>query len=175
MNSVDGSALAWWISPKGLIKSVGISHVRDVVDCPEAFGLDAGYVHDLYKKYNEPLGFEGKARDIIVEGLIRRGWVRIRYIPIEDVYSVEVNRLTGAVKDYLAEWAGGVADCLPSRVYSVVVVCEFGMGYGYQEHSILDVSKGVLYQSFRSERGHRLTPVFSVWDLLEWADGGVGI
>ena len=69
---------AFWISPQGTIFPVTRSHINEVITNPERFGLTRGGIEAVYRKHKEPLGWEGKAREEIIKGLIVEGWIRIR-------------------------------------------------------------------------------------------------
>jgi len=61
-----------------MIEITGSTHIRTVLNDPERFGLEKEALVALYQECNEPIGFEGKARSLILERLIRSGWVRVR-------------------------------------------------------------------------------------------------
>jgi hypothetical protein len=69
---------AWWISPAGTIYPVTRSHIAVVIADPGLFGLTRAYIETVYEKHKEPLGWEGKAREEILKGLITQGFIRIR-------------------------------------------------------------------------------------------------
>ena len=69
---------AYWISPEGEILPVGTSHVREVIGNPGRFGITREQIEEAYKKYREPLGLEGRAREEIIRTIINKGWIRIR-------------------------------------------------------------------------------------------------
>ena len=108
-------AEAYWISPTGMIRPVTASHIDDIVNCPANFGLTEDYILEIYTKHNEPLRTEKHARDEIVDGLFKKGWVRIRYYCGVDFYSVELGALTKKNKEYLFEWAYKTLESFPDR------------------------------------------------------------
>ncbi|MGD0229110.1 MAG: hypothetical protein ABSC19_01975 [Syntrophorhabdales bacterium] len=69
---------AYWISPEGDMFPVPQSHISEVISNPERFKLTRGYLEVVYKKHKEPLGWEGKAREEVIKGLIAKGWIRTR-------------------------------------------------------------------------------------------------
>ena len=54
---------AFFISPGGEIVPVPINHISKVITSPELFNLTKEEIEAAYKKFNEPLGLEGKARN----------------------------------------------------------------------------------------------------------------
>jgi len=118
-------ANAYWISPTGQLFEVESKHIDEIIKSPESFSLTKEYVDEVYKKHNEPRGFEGKARHEIMDSLIRSGWIRVRYYAKNDCYSVELNSLTKKVKDYLWAWASGIVEANSKRKLSDVKIIEF--------------------------------------------------
>lgn len=104
---IPSPAEAYWISPAGQILPVRVSHIRDVLDFPEAFGCTKDELVAKYKEFKEPVGFEGKARHEIMLALIQRRWIRIRYINRGSLWSVELMSLTKRCREYLWDWATG--------------------------------------------------------------------
>jgi hypothetical protein len=95
---------AFFISPYGDIITADISHIDTVIKYPKKFGVTKEYIERIYNKYNEKLGVEGKAREEILKELMSKGWVRIRRYP-NRFWSVQVNKITKKVKDYLYDWS----------------------------------------------------------------------
>ena len=57
----------------------GKTHIHDLVENPEIFGLTDSEIENTYKKYNEKVGNEGKAREEIIKKVMENGWIRVRY------------------------------------------------------------------------------------------------
>ena len=115
---------AYWINAEGKIRPVKTTHIEDVIKKPVSFGLTGKYVKNMYKKYREKMGIEGKARDEIVKVLVLKGWTRIRYFNSGDYFSIDVGRLDEKVKEYLYEWAFKTIQSYPMRRNSRVVIVE---------------------------------------------------
>jgi hypothetical protein len=96
---------ASWISPVGEILPVKSTHIEVVIKNPEVFEITRTYIKEVYKKYRETVGLEGKARDEIVEGLINKRWMRIRYDKSQDYYIVGFKYFDRKQIDYLRKWA----------------------------------------------------------------------
>jgi hypothetical protein len=106
-NSIKGIIMrnAYWVSPVGEMLSVESTHIEAVVKNPEVFGITSAYIKEVYKKYRETVGLEGKARDEIVEGLINKRWIRIRYDKSQDYYIIGIKYFDKKQIDYLRKWA----------------------------------------------------------------------
>ena len=105
-------ASAFWLAPNGDIISVGTTHVSVLIESPESFGLTSTEVIDAYRNNNEPVGFEGKARVELMRRVVSSGWIRIRHRP-RTGWIVELEKLTPAVREQLANWAKLVLDSEP--------------------------------------------------------------
>ncbi|MFA6294160.1 MAG: hypothetical protein WC637_20385, partial [Victivallales bacterium] len=71
---------AYFISPRGKIIPVTRGkHIDQIISEPITFGLLVKDMVSTYKRHNETFGHEGFARDEIIAGLFRKGWVRVRF------------------------------------------------------------------------------------------------
>lgn len=96
---------AYWIAPSGDIIPVPKLHINMVIEHPEKFRLTKKQIQEVYEKHKEPMGHEGKAREEIMSYLIKEGWVRIRYLPRNDSFTVQLNKLTERNKNHLYSFA----------------------------------------------------------------------
>lgn len=70
---------AYWITPGGEVIHVkGRRHIEIIISDPDKFGESLMTITREYKDNNEPLGYEGKARQVIMYRVISRGYIRIR-------------------------------------------------------------------------------------------------
>jgi hypothetical protein len=99
---------AFFISPNGKIITVGTSHIAEVIKNPEIFGLKLENIKEIYRKHNEPLGLEGKARREILIQIIQQGWIRLRRY--RESWSVTVYRFSPETKHQLQNWAANIND-----------------------------------------------------------------
>lgn len=83
------NANAYWIFPDGEIFPVLKKHIVSVIEDPEKFGLEIEYIRDMYNAFNEPIGFEGKARREIMFVLILSKYIRCRYNYSNRVWTIE--------------------------------------------------------------------------------------
>ena len=82
----------FFISPDGVLFPVETTHIKAVISHPDKFGMTRVAIKGIYRKYHEPLGLEGYAREEILSALIRQGWIRIRHY--QDYWSVQINKMT---------------------------------------------------------------------------------
>lgn len=100
---------AFWITPKGEIIGSMRSHISMVVSDPSKFGLTRDYIREIYEKYGEKVGFEGKAREEIMKQLISEGFIRIRKYG-NSGWVVDVNRLMKKMKERITKWAEKITE-----------------------------------------------------------------
>ena len=73
-------AHAYFISPRGKLVPVTTGkHIDQIISEPVTFGLALKDIVAAFKRHSETLGHEGVARNEIIEGLFRKGWVRVRF------------------------------------------------------------------------------------------------
>lgn len=108
----------YYIAPSGDIIELDTSHIDLVLKNPEKFLMTKKEIVEIYKKYNEPVGLEGKAREEILVNLIKQGWIRVRYIPKNDSFTVQLNRLDRKRKDMLAAFAKEALDGIKGKKYN---------------------------------------------------------
>lgn len=95
---------AYFISPYGEIIESGLKHINIIFNNPEKFDLTLDEIKEVYIKYNERIGTEGKAREEIIIGLINKGWIRARYYQKDD-WTINISHITDNVKNNLADFA----------------------------------------------------------------------
>ena len=100
---------AFWITPKGETIGSMKSHISMVVANPKKFGLTDDYIKETYKKYEEKVGFEGKAREEIMKKLIDEGFIRIRKYGNYG-WVIDVNRLMKKIKERITKWAEKITE-----------------------------------------------------------------
>lgn len=99
--------VAYWIDPYGTVIPLTTDrHIHEIMSAPDKFGLTTKEIAAVYKKYKEPIGTEGNAREAIMADLIKQGWGRVRYITRDDSFTVQVFKLDKTQKENLYDWAG---------------------------------------------------------------------
>jgi len=72
----------YWIDKFGrIIDSSNDKHIHQIIENPREFGFKPGQVEDIFKKHNERIGTEGKAREEIIEEVLKNGLIRVRLYP----------------------------------------------------------------------------------------------
>jgi hypothetical protein len=97
---------AYWISPRGLIVPVegtATTHIAMIWKNPGFFGLGRDELLAVHRKHGERPGLEGKARQEIMAGLLRQGWIRIRFVPKTQAFTVQTGLLVDPGSGYLWE------------------------------------------------------------------------
>lgn len=68
------------------------------------FGFTKNEIEFIYKKHGEKIGFEGKARTDLLIIALRADWIRIRYRPRENFWTIELWELTKFQLEYIKKW-----------------------------------------------------------------------
>jgi len=142
---LEGSAFnaAYWISPAGKITQVSDNHISSIIRNPEVFGLSRDDIVETYKKYNEKIGQEGKAREEIIKSVIAKGFIRVRLYAKQGVWSINVNRLNDKNKDLIQQWAENIVKSGGDK-YNTVNIYTIDDN-SIISHSVDELSKDVLY------------------------------
>lgn len=114
---------AYWINPYGEILEMKTSkHITEIVQQPEKFGLTQEYINRKYAEFNEPVGFEGKAREVIMRAVISGGYIRVR--AYRNFWSVTIFTLDNKTKNALGAWAEIAAENKQMGKYASVRLLE---------------------------------------------------
>lgn len=86
-------AEAYWVRGKRIYKTDPEIHITYVINNPERFEITKEYINDIYNKYNENVGREGKAREEIIKKVSQNGWIRVRhYTRPRDYWSIQFDK-----------------------------------------------------------------------------------
>ena len=100
--------LGFWINKHDIFDVSISSHIKFIINNPEKFCLTTKVINEVYTKYNERIGFEGKAREEIIKNVLKYGWIRVRhYFGDKDYWSIQFDEWElrkKYVKSFL-EWA----------------------------------------------------------------------
>ena len=138
---------AYWISPSGEVIDCATTHISEVINKPEQFGLTREGIEELYKQYDEPLGHEGKAREEIMLDLIKKGWTRIRWVPSKYSWTVQIADLTKRVMDNLQNWAMSIITSDEGLKNTDVTILPVNEGVPQSFHPLKDIAADVLYRT----------------------------
>lgn len=95
---------AFWFDGRN-VYDTDSTHIRDVLDAPERYGLTKQELVERYKAHGEKIGQEARAREEIILDLTRKNWIRARhYRKPHDYWSLTVGdmrRQKGQIEDFL--------------------------------------------------------------------------
>lgn len=115
---------AYWISPSGNIIPVLENHMKYVSSHPEKFNLTTLKIKSLYRKYKEPLGLEGKAREQILINILQQGWIRVRLVNRPEYWSIQTYTWNTKIKNNIWNW---MIDAIDSDIISKYTDLKIGI------------------------------------------------
>jgi hypothetical protein len=115
---------AYWLFPDGTVRTVGTSHVAELIQDPAAFGWTRAEIEAAYARHGEPLGWEGFAREELIRATVRRGFVRVReYIGREGCrWSLTVGVMDAPTVALISAWRSLLVPAWKSAVPVRVLV-----------------------------------------------------
>lgn len=139
---------AFWVNPRGKILDVSTgTHIDQVIQSPKSFNITDRYIKNVYTKYDEPVGLEGKAREELMLELIKSGFIRIRYVK-NRFWIVNASKFTPKVKKALSVWAEdaknikGVGKYMPVKIVTdTETITKYDVNDLYYEKHILESEK----------------------------------
>lgn len=141
---------AFFISPSRKIVYAPTTHIDMILKNPEKFGFTREKLEKIYAKYDEKIGVEGKAREEIIQSLIKKGWIHIRRISNRQ-WNISVNKITKKVKDLIYDWANkiikGVDGFREDDVYMPVYLWSLS-GSDSKMTTVDGISKDDLYEKY---------------------------
>ena len=93
----------FFISPSGILIPVKGSHIATVVSFPSAFGFTKEEIDVAYAAHGESSYIEGRAREEVLRGVLKKGWIRLRRN--RDRWSVQCDRLDEKTQMQVQVWA----------------------------------------------------------------------
>ncbi len=129
---------AYWLFPDGEIRELGTeSHISMVTKNPEDFGLTREEIEACYKKHDEKLWTEKRAREEIIFQLLNKGFIRVRLYP-NKYWSVSAKDWSDNTKISLVKWAEQARKVKAVGQYMNVVIATY-------QHTIRDYTVEDLY------------------------------
>jgi hypothetical protein len=114
--------IAYWIDPNGVIFDIGMgTHISKVISSPEKFATTKNNIIVCYKKYNEVLGVEGKARQEIIFNILKLGFIRIRLV-VNNHWSISSYYWDKQTKLSLKKWAKIAKEVKSAGLYMDTVI-----------------------------------------------------
>lgn len=132
-------SVLYWINPYGkILKQGNTTHIQQVVKNPAVFGVNRPWINKIYKRHDEIVGNEGKAREEIMEYLFKRGFIRVR-LYVNKYWSVTLSGWTPRAKKALAKWAEDAQKDKSSGKYMPVKILDTKSDKLYQEWTVEDL------------------------------------
>ena len=95
---------AFWFDGRN-VYDTDSTHIRDVLNAPERYGMTKQELVERYKAHGEKIGQEAKAREEIILELTRKNWIRARhYRKPHDYWSLTVGdmrRQKAQIEDFI--------------------------------------------------------------------------
>ena len=145
-------AMAYWISPTGKIIDAEISHINYVFKNPEKFNLTRKYIEKVYKKTNEPIGWDGFAKDNLVREILKLGWIRARYYD-KGGWTIQAQNLNKKTKDNIWDFVEMLFSKNKIGRYTDIKIDDISKGASIAS-SGEEVLKGQFYEAkqFKNEK-----------------------
>jgi hypothetical protein len=101
------SGKGYFVKGNEIIDLGSSSHVRYIIENVDIFDYTIEKIKDIYKKYKEPIGFDGNARAVIMAEVIHSGWIRVRQKSINVGWVMEFNSMVQSRPSicHFLEWA----------------------------------------------------------------------
>ena len=98
----------FWIKNNKIVDISATTHIGYIIDNPEIFNTTSNAIDLIYKRFDEKIGIEGKAREEIIKMVASYGWIRVRhYFKPKDYWSIQFDKFIlkqVSIKSFL-EWA----------------------------------------------------------------------
>ncbi len=141
---------AYFVSPNRNIIEISGTHIDNIINYPEKFGLTKDFIQQSYNRYNEKLYSEGNARESIIKHIIiNKGWLRIRQYP--NFWSATCYILNKQTKDALFAFAEYALNSKIAHKFDEIHVLT--LVNGIKETVTFDsILKNKLYNEFESKQ-----------------------
>jgi len=127
---------AYWLNTNGDVVPVETIHIMEVIKNPERFNYTREQIEAVYTQYKEPMGHEGKAREKIMQNLIKNyGWIRLRFKPAEDLWTIELHTLTDDIHEHIRNFFKQ-ADVVDKSIYANLRITELFKAGGMKHHKM---------------------------------------
>lgn len=143
----ESTSEAFFVTPYGKVINIQTTHIDSIIKNPKVYGYTIEKIKEIYNKYNEKLGVEGKARDEIIKSLINKGWVRIRRYPNKQ-WSITINKMNKKIENFLYRFMNailkGIAGFKETDKYMPVNIISLSDN-NVIKSNVDDISKDYLY------------------------------
>ena len=137
---------AFWISPQGEIIEIPSLHITFVYLNSEMFGITKEFINQQYTLFKEPTGTEGKARDVILTEVLKKGWIRVR-VNKDQVWTMQVWKLTKKTRENM--WAFISEVSKHAHKDDGVVILELGGNNEVIRTTINDILSGKILEKLK--------------------------
>jgi hypothetical protein len=155
-------SLLYWINPYGkILKQHNTTHIQSIVNKPDVFGVDKEWIESVYKKYNEPIGTEGRSREEIIDYVLKTGFIRVR-LYTNKYWSITLSNFRNRrTKKALSKWAEEASKEKSSGKHMPVRILDVKTDKLYQEWTVNDIKFDKHLSESDDQEGMELfTPVF---------------
>ena len=165
---------AYWINPMGKIMELPVTtHVQQVINNPNRFGLTKQSIEKTFDDFGERLGSESKARDKIFLSLFKKGFIRIR-LYTNKYWSVSLSGWNSKSKKVLQKWASIAKKQVGAGPHMPVRIVDFNRTGVIDDYTVNDIASSKhLYESEELEMFH-FHPEF-VNELPVWKNTLYGV
>lgn len=98
-------ASAFWLKGS-MLYPIGETHISAVLDDPGLFGRELEELVKIFRRHNEKIGLEARARREIILDLVSEGWIRIRHYERPQNYWTIQCRDAEEQKDVISAFIG---------------------------------------------------------------------
>jgi len=117
---------AYWLKGKTIYPLGEYSkHIDMILDHPELFGATEPELKAIYKKYDEPYGFEGKAREEIITSMYSKGWIRVRYYDKQGYWTIQFGKWDRTTKNIIFNFIYDKVEEKEIDSYDMIVLSGF--------------------------------------------------
>jgi hypothetical protein len=101
------SGKGYFVKDKKIIDLGLGTHIRYIIDNPRKFNYSKIEIKNIYEQFDEPIGFDGKARAVIMTEVIYSGWIRVRQRSINEGWVIEFKSMVDSRPSiwHFLEWA----------------------------------------------------------------------
>lgn len=148
---LPGGQKAFWIEPSGKVVDIGdTNHINFLTVNNTAFKISDKEIEDIHRKYHEPIGVEGKARDEIIINSLKKGFITLRYMGRESKWVARVYDLKNRrVQDKLFVWAQAIVKKNRAAGDDPVAVIDFRSNQTKQT-TVADIAADALFEGTRT-------------------------
>ena len=104
----------FWLRESKIYEVSSSSHFEFIVDHPEFFDMTSERVRAICNWQREPLGYEARAKEILIKHAVSLGWIKIRrYLEPSDYWLVQTDNTlqrSGQIRNFVL-WAVDRENC----------------------------------------------------------------